>query len=159
MLFQQAAIPFLPSLPPSCHCLWGVSVERPWRRKMNGAVFRKQLQIPGGCPARPRAGSLPTSTARWGPASHTCCHRTDLTRGTDGGNRAMGLPCPQHSRDTSTCNPTPLATRTLERVELLCCTPYLVFCSVFKCHVYPSQTCCCVCYTDFLWFMIFYAYR
>lgn len=51
----------LPSLPPAIASR-EPSVERPRRRKMNGPVFRKQLQIPGGCPARPGAGSLPTST-------------------------------------------------------------------------------------------------
>lgn len=68
---------FTLSLPASCHRLGELSEERPRRRKMNGAVFRKQLQIPGGCPARPSAGSLPTSTARGGPASPMCCRKAE----------------------------------------------------------------------------------
>lgn len=98
--------------------------------------------VQGHCPQAPHAGAqLPTRAATRA--------RTDLTHGTDGGNRAASLPCP-HSSDTGTCNPTPLATGTLEWVEFLCCTPHLFFCSVFKCHIYPGQACCCVCCTGFL---------
>lgn len=42
-----------------------LSSERPRQRKMNRASFSKQLQTPQGPPARPRAGSLPTSAASW----------------------------------------------------------------------------------------------
>lgn len=50
------------SLPPAI-ASGELSEERPRQRKMNGVVFRKQLQIPGGCPARPSAGSLPRTSA------------------------------------------------------------------------------------------------
>ena len=101
-------------------------------------------------PAQGHCPRAPCAEAQLPPRAATKPRAAPLEAPMEG-HRAMSLPCPTvslgHRRPALLLS---LATGdTLEQVEFLCCTPHLFFCSVFKCHVYPGQACCCARYTDF----------